>query len=261
MNLCYNVASRFNMLIKYFMEDFKQQKLVLLPTIMGVCLIISATIGALVYYNKDLTNSLSVTGSASVEVVSDSAKFIGDFSRIVKISNLKSGYAQMSADLILVRNFLKEQGIEDKNITISTVSMNENYNYNQNYQTEKEYTLKQQVEVYSIDVNIITSLAQQTQNLINKGVVFSTNPVEYYYTKLPELRVSLLSDAIKDAQIRAGKMAEATGKKVGGLKSAASGVVQVRSANSQEISDYGTYDTSKINKNVMVTVRAAFGLK
>ena len=228
---------------------------------MGACLIISATIWASAYYNKDSSNSLSVTGSASKEVVSDSAKFTGDFSRIVKISSLKSGYDQMSSDLKIVKDFLKEQGIDDKIVTISPVSMNENYNYNSNYQTEKEYTLRQQVEVASSDVSKITSLAQQTQNLINKGVVFSTNPVEYYYTKLPELRVALLSDAIKDAKARAEKMAEATGKKIGDLKSAASGVVQVLPSNSLEVSDYGTYDTAKINKNVMVTVRAAFGLK
>lgn len=228
---------------------------------MGACLIISATIWASAYYNKDSSNSLSVTGSASKEVVSDSAKFTGDFSRIVKISSLKSGYDQMSSDLKIVKDFLKEQGIDDKIVTISPVSMNENYNYNSNYQTEKEYTLRQQVEVASSDVSKITSLAQKTQNLINKGVVFSTNPVEYYYTKLPELRVALLSDAIKDAKARAEKMAEATGKKIGDLKSAASGVVQVLPSNSLEVSDYGTYDTAKINKNVMVTVRAAFGLK
>jgi len=243
------------------MEEIKKQKLILFPIIMGACLIISATIWASAYYNKDSSNSLSVTGSASKEVVSDSAKFTGDFSRIVKISSLKSGYDQMSSDLKIVKDFLKEQGIDDKIVTISPVSMNENYNYNSNYQTEKEYTLRQQVEVASSDVSKITSLAQKTQNLINKGVVFSTNPVEYYYTKLPELRVALLSDAIKDAKARAEKMAEATGKKIGDLKSAASGVVQVLPSNSLEVSDYGTYDTAKINKNVMVTVRAAFGLK
>ena len=229
---------------------------------MGLCLIISAAIWSSSYYNKDTSNSLSVTGSASKEVVSDSAKFTGDFSRVVKISNLKSGYNQIADDLKIVKSFLTEQGIDDKNITISTVSMNENYNYNNNNtQSEKEYTLRQQVEVSSLDINKITSLAQNTQALINKGVIFSTNAVEYYYTKLPELRVSLLSDAIKDAKARADKMAEATGKSVGGLKSAASGVVQVLPSNSLEISDYGTYDTSKINKNIMVTVRAAFGLK
>jgi hypothetical protein len=243
------------------MEELKKQKLILLPTIMGVCLIISATIWATAYYNKDSSNSLSVTGSASKEVVSDSAKFSGSFSRIIKISNLKSGYDQMASDLKIVKNFLKAQGMDDKDVTISTVSMNENYNYNNGNQTEKEYILNQQVEVSSSDVNKITSLAQNTQELINSGIIFSTNPVEYYYTKLPDLRVSLLSDAIKDAKARAEKMAEATGKKVGDLKSAASGVVQVLSSNSLEVSDYGTYDTSKINKNVMVTVRAAFGLK
>jgi hypothetical protein len=242
-------------------EELKKQKIILLPAIMGLCLIISATIWAVAYYNKDTSNSLSVTGSASKQVVSDSAKFSGNFSRIVKVSNLKSGYDQMASDLIIVKNFLKAQGIDDKAITISTVSMNENYNYNNNnYQTEKEYTLNQQVEVSSSDINKITDLAKKTQDLINRGVIFSTNAVEYYYTKLPDLRVSLLSDAIKDAKARAQKMAEATGKHVGDLKSAASGVVQVLPSNSLEISDYGTYDTSKINKNVMVTVRAAFGL-
>ena len=243
-------------------EEIKKQKIILLPAIMGLCLIISAMIWSSAYYNKDTSNSLSVTGSASKEVVSDSAKFSGNFSRIVKVSALKSGYDQIAQDLIIVKKFLKDQGIEDKNITISTVSMYENYKYNNNgVETEKEYNISQTVEVSSPDVAKITALAQKTQDLINKGVIFSTNAVEYYYTKLPDLRVSLLSDAIKDAKARAEQMAKATGKSVGDLKSAASGVVQVLPSNSLEISDYGTYDTSKINKNVMVTVRAAFGLR
>jgi hypothetical protein len=251
----------FNMIPKTMdIEELKKQKIVLLPIIMGICLIISASIWAVAYYNKDTSNSLSVTGSASKEVVSDSAKFSGNFSRIVKISNLKTGYDEMASDLNIVNAFLKTQGIDGKNITISTVSMNENYKYNQNDNSEKEYTLSQQVEVSSLDVNKITDLARKTQDLINRGLIFSTNPVEYYYTKLPDLRVSLLSDAIKDAKARAQKMAEATGKHVGGLKSAASGVVQVLPKNSLEISDYGTYDTSTIDKNIMITVKAAFGL-
>jgi hypothetical protein len=85
--------------------------------------------------------------------------------------------------------------------------------------------------------------------------------LEYSYTKLPELRVSLLSDAVKDAKARAAKLAESSGKKVDVLKSASVGVVQVLPVNSVDVSDYGTYDTSKIDKDVMVTVKAAFTLK
>ncbi|MFA5934321.1 MAG: SIMPL domain-containing protein [Candidatus Paceibacterota bacterium] len=225
-------------------------------------LVLSTIIFSTVFYSSRYSSdSLTVTGSASLQVVSDNAKFTGEFTRIVKVSSLKWGYEQIASDLVKVKSFLKTQGIDEKDITISTVSMFENYNYNNNIQTEKEYTLRQQVEVSSKDITKITSLAQSAQQLINQGVIFSVNPVEYYYSKLPEVRVSLLSDAIKDAMARANKMAESTGMKVGTLKSASSGVVQVLPSNSLEISDYGTYDTSKINKNIMVTVKASFGLK
>ncbi len=39
------------------------------------------------------------------------------------------------------------------------------------------------------------------------------------------------------------------------------GVVQVLSEGSIDVSDYGTYDTSKIDKEVMITVKTTFGLK
>ena len=67
-------------------EEIKKQKIILLPVIMGLCLIISAAIWSNAYYNKDASNSLSVTGSASKDVTSDNAKFSGNFFRIVKIT-------------------------------------------------------------------------------------------------------------------------------------------------------------------------------
>ncbi|MFA6797092.1 MAG: SIMPL domain-containing protein [Candidatus Paceibacterota bacterium] len=230
--------------------------------IIGISIIVCTIIFSVVFYSSRYSSdSLTVTGSASMQVVSDNAKFTGEFTRIAKVSVLGTGYSQIANDLTKVKAFLKTQGIDDKDITISTVSMYENYNYDKNYQTEKEYILRQQVEISSKDIDKITSLAQSAQQLINQGVIFSVNPVEYYYSKLPDVRVNLLSDAIKDAMARANKMAESTGKKVGNLKSASSGVVQVLPSNSLEISDYGTYDTSKINKNIMVTVKASFGMK
>jgi hypothetical protein len=232
--------------------------------IIGACLIISSIIFSIAFYKSRISSdSISVTGSASKEVISDSAKFSGNFSRIVKLNGLKAGYDQMTADLKIVKDFLKNQKIEDKDITISTVSMEQNYDYNQNNVTaaEKDYTLRQTVEVSSSDVAKIGELAQATQSIINKGVIFSVFPVEYYYKNLPEVRVTLLSSAVADAKKRAEEIVSGTGQKIGVLKSAASGVVQVLPANSLEISDYGTYDTSKVNKNIMVTVKAAFNIK
>lgn len=85
--------------------------------------------------------------------------------------------------------------------------------------------------------------------------------MEYYYSKLPELRIELIPDAINDAKLRAQKIAEGSGKKIGVIKSANLGVVQVLPVNSTEVSDWGTYDTSTIEKEVMIPVTVIFEIK
>jgi hypothetical protein len=169
----------------------------------------------------------------------------------------------MAKDEALVKVFMDKNGVKDEELTIAAISMNEDYSYsnNTNPNVEKRYTLSQEVTVDSSEVDKITGLAKQTRTLVDDGVVFTTAGLEYYYSKLSDLRVSLLSDAIKDARARAEKIAGASGKMVGQLKNASSGVVQVLPLNSVEVSDYGAYATGDIKKEVMVTVKAAFTLK
>jgi hypothetical protein len=85
--------------------------------------------------------------------------------------------------------------------------------------------------------------------------------LELTYSKLAEMRVQLLSKAIKDAEERAQAIAKESGRTVGMLRKATSGVVQVLPAGGIEVSDYGSYDTQSLNKEVMVTVRADFSLQ
>ncbi|MBC7321113.1 SIMPL domain-containing protein [bacterium] len=66
---------------------------------------------------------------------------------------------------------------------------------------------------------------------------------------------------MNDARARAERIAQSTGQKVGSLKSASMGVVQVLAPNSTEVSDYGTHNISTIDKEVVVTVRVVFVLK
>jgi len=240
--------------------DKNFNKIIYTGAVLGMCFIIGASINAgLNYKAKQLDNTLSVTGSAKQQITSDTAKWRSSFSRTVSPSELNYGYSQMKTDETLVSNFLKERGINEKDINISPIAMEQNFKYDPN--APKEYNLRQTVEVQSNDVNKITDIAKSTQNLIQKGVIFSSDSLEYYYSKLPELRVAMLSDAIKDAKARAQKIAESSGKSVGSIKSASMGVVQVLPVNSIEISDYGSYDTGTIEKEVMVTVKALFILK
>jgi hypothetical protein len=241
--------------------DNRTKALTIFGIILGASMIASALIGAGVFYKiKSYDNALSVTGSAKREVTSDKVKWTSSITRTARISGLKGGYAQLSRDLADVKAFFKEKGIPDESIIISPVFMNENW---QQYATAetKEYNLTQTFEIQSDDVEMITQVSKNIQTVIDKGIIFQSNAPEYYYSKLPEMRVELLSDALADAKNRAAKLAESTGGKVGALKSASSGVVQVLTPNSTQVSDYGSYDTSKIQKEIMVTVKASFTVK
>ena len=226
----------------------------------GVGIVVAAFIGAYTFYQiRSLDNTLTVTGSTTKQVTSDHVKWVGALNRVVKASTLKAGYSDLARDLVYVKDFLKSKNIPDNQIVISPIFMDQNYDQPQG--AERSYTLRQTIDINSSDVNAIADVAKNIQPLIEKGVIFSTQSLEFTYTKLPQERVAMLADAVKDAKSRASSLAESSGKTVGQLKNASSGVVQVMSSNSNEVSDYGSYDTSKVEKNIMMTVKATFTLR
>ncbi|HEY4696114.1 MAG TPA: SIMPL domain-containing protein [Candidatus Hydromicrobium sp.] len=235
-------------------------KIIYFAIILGICLIISALIGSFTFYKvRSPEDTLSVTGSVRERVTSDIVKWTSNFSRTVPVEELGSGYQMMQNDQRLVLNFFEDNGFTEEDLIISPVFMEQLYLYDPN--APKENALRQTVEIQSTDVEKITSMAKNIQRLIDQGVIFSTQSLEYYYSKLVELRIELIPDAINDAKLRAQKIAEGSGKKIGVIKSANLGVVQVLPVNSTEVSDWGTYDTSTIEKEVMIPVTVIFTLK
>ncbi|MFA5207898.1 MAG: SIMPL domain-containing protein [Candidatus Paceibacterota bacterium] len=242
--------------------EILEKSLIKTSIILGIFLIIGVSIISFSLYQiKAADNTLSVTGSAKQSVTADIVKWNGSFSRTVFSSGLKAGYAQMKADEAVILKFLQDNGITEAELTISPVSMQEQYDYNKTTGSQTEYALVQNVIVQSTDIKKLQTISKNTQTVIDQGVIFSAYAPQYYYSKLPEMRVNLLPEAMKDAQTRAKSIAESTGKKVGTLKSASMGVVQVMQPNSIDISDYGNYDTSTVEKEIMITVKASFSLK
>lgn len=229
--------------------------------ILSAGFILSTLIGAYTFLKvRSLDDVLTVTGSARMEVVADKVKWVTVINRPTTPRTLKAGYEQMANDLALVKKFYTDNGIDEKMLSISPVFMDEVYS---NYMTtgaDKQYNLRQTFMIDSTDVNGVTKLTKNTGSLIASGVVFSTQTLEYSYSKLADLRVSMLKDAVTDAKARANELVNGTGKSVGKLKSASSGVVQVQAKGSNEVSDYGSYDMSTIDKSIMVTVKVTFAL-
>jgi hypothetical protein len=236
------------------------KNLIGLGIILGLSLLISTGLASFTFYKLRSTDNISTTGSATKEYTSDTVKWTSTITRTVTLATVKDGYAKMASDLAAVKSFLSTNGVPDASVDISPIFMNEIYDNNNN-QTNKNYNLVQNITVNSNDVQKIADLSKNTNPLVNQGILFSTVSLEYYYSKLSDVRIALLSDAIADAKARATKLAEAGGKKIGALQSATNGVVQVLAPNSANTSDYGTYDTSSIEKNIMVTVKTSFELK
>ncbi|WP_339662250.1 SIMPL domain-containing protein [Croceibacter atlanticus] len=132
------------------------------------------------------------------------------------------------------------------------------YAENGNYVGEEfvGYELTQSIKIESKDVDKIEKLSREITELLNQGVKFYSEPPRYYYTKLADLKIEMISKATEDARIRAEKISEFSGGNLGELQSARMGIFQITGQNSNE--DYswgGTYNTSSREKTASITMK------
>jgi hypothetical protein len=106
----------------------------------------------------------------------------------------------------------------------------------------------------------VTEVSRQSTELIEEDVELISQPPEYFYTKLAELKLEMLGKASADARKRAGQIVSCAGNKIGVMRSARMGVFQITPANSVEVADYGMNDTSSLQKKVTAVVHAEFSI-
>lgn len=234
--------------------------LVAAATVLVVGAIIVAGIGAYTAYDIKLArDSVEVTGSAKEAVTADMARWIINLDTKTGITDQQAGYDRLEQATTKITDYLESQGFTD----YETPSINsyQNYTYPQYGEpTFVGYNISRQIIVRSNDIDHISELANRVEPFTGSGYNVTTQSLELTYSKLDEMRVKLLSEAIKDAHARAESIASESGRSVGVLRNASSGVVQVLPKGSIDISDYGYYDTQSKDKEVMVTVRATFEL-
>lgn len=227
--------------------------------VLGVALLGSAGLVSQTLYSiRALDNTLSTTGSAKQKVTADTVKWSINVTRSTYESGIPSAYTQVGRDMDAVKAYLLKQGVTGEQIRSAPIFVDQDYSYSSDPNAPKRYVVRQMVTVESSDVQKVKSISESIGALVSQGIIISPQMPEYFISTLPNLRVSLLGAALEDAKARAGEIAKSAGNSVGKLKSAASGVVQVLQPNSIDVADYGAYDTSTIDKEVMVTVRATF---
>ena len=237
--------------------------------IIGVALVVGTVITAqtIDYVKTFNTSLLTVTGTAQTVVTSDQVQWNGSYTVQVSTQNLKQGYAQMAQDAAAVTGFVQQAGLSASDINISPVTMNLNYVDCKASPTAcgpygpDTYQLTQNVQVNSDEVEAVTRLAQNIQPLIQEGVVFSSQGLNYYYSHLSGLRAKMLALATRNARDRAQQITGSVGSHVGQLISVTTEPFQITPVNSAQVSNGGQYDTTTIKKQVQAIVQATFRLQ
>ena len=211
---------------------------------------------------KSSRQTIRVKGFAEQRIDSDLAVWTGTYGN--QSPDLVAAYQRLKADRKKVINFLHGQGVDDSAIDVLPVTTLTQYARDaKGYQTNtiEGYRLSQRVRVTSNDIEQITRISRESGQLIEEGIGFESDAPNYLYTKLNDLKISLLEAATRDAKQRAKALAENSGSTVGALRSASQGVFQITAPNVTEVSDYGISDTSTIEKAVKAVVTMEFAIE
>jgi hypothetical protein len=203
-------------------------------------------------------NGITVTGSAKTSATADNAVWTLNVS--LTRQTVSDAVTKVGNDVAAVTKYLTAGGIPADELTLGSVSTyaNEEYSNGNNTGRILNYRASRDVVVRSQDVQLISKLSQGIGSILQAGVSVNNYGPQYYLSTLPKLRPQLLEKAMKDAKVRAVAITKAVGGKVGAVEAVRSGVFQVTTPDSTEISDSGSYDTSSIEKTVTSTVSVTF---
>jgi hypothetical protein len=229
--------------------------------LLAVALVLGAWFVADGIRDRDNANEvITVTGSAKKQIVSDYVIWNASISS--QRDTAAAAARELAGWTAQIRAFLRANGVEDGELTIqpiSTETITGDFDGEQSSQIVA-YRLTRSFEVRSPRVEEIRRVAEASSQLIARGVPFAPQPPQYVYTRLADIRPELLAAATQDAQNRGEVLVEATGAELGSLRGVDVGVFQVTSPNSTEVSDYGVYDTTTVNKEVTAVVNVTFAL-
>jgi len=232
--------------------------------VVAIILVIGVISAALIMTNgivkiKATRTNIVVTGSAKQQITSDLIVWTGSFH--AESENLQDAYAKLEASRDKVSAYLTDKGIKEDDFVFSSITTMINYAMNDygNYTNEIDnYTLSQTVTISSEEIDKITDISRNATELLNQDVAFESYPPQYFYTKLADLKVTMLAEATKDARKRAEMIVENAGNKLGDLKYADMGVMQFTPLYSNEFDDYGINDTSSLEKEITAVVHCQF---
>jgi uncharacterized protein len=178
--------------------------------------------------------------------------------------DLTSLSAKTEADKTIVLQFLAQQGIQPPEIEIGVVRVVDTQanEYGGGNRAPHRYIVEQQITVRTSRVDEVSSAAQKTMQLLQKGIVLGGNPgqgVTYKFNGLNSIKPDMITEATRNARAAADRFAADSGSKVGAIRQANQGVFTILAADQGSDTGEGGGDFGggafAADSSIMKTVR------
>ena len=202
--------------------------------------------GIKIFSQRDRT--ISVKGLAEREVLADKVIWPLPFKEVG--NDLTVLYNNLKTKNQAIVSFLKSKGITDEEISISApqvVDMQAE-RYNVNMPTYR-YNITSVVTVMSNKIQLVRELMSEQGDLLNQGIAVSGQDyqyqVQFLFTKLNDIKPSMIEEATKNARAAAEKFAKDSESKLGKIQSADQGQFSIndRDANTPYVKNVRVVST------------------
>ncbi len=245
----------------------KEMKTNISSIVFSTAIVISSIVLGNAYMNRNKPErTIAVTGHGVTNFTSDLIVWEGEFTK--SNTDLQQAYIDLKKDKKVVMDYLATHGIDATtavfNAVITDRKTQSNYSATGTYIGENfiGYELSQTIMISSNEVEKIEKISREITELLNKGVQFYSKKPRYYYTKLAELKIEMISKATENAKLRAEKIAVNSGSELDELTVAKMGIFQITGRHSGEDHSWGgALNTSSREKTASITTKLTYTLK
>jgi hypothetical protein len=240
--------------------------------IIAIALVISFGINAL-FIGRSLQRfktedrSVSVKGLSEREVKADLV--VWNIQTRIVCDNLMDGSKQVEGSKnqivkFLIQNQIKSEEIITEGISVFDKKANQYGNFQQD--NSPRYLVSQIIQIRSSNVDQVQAVSRMTGELLQAGVVISNNeygnPIQFYFTKLNDIKPEMISEATQKAKEAARKFATENDANLGRLKMANQGLFTIVDRTASLSTGDGGYSsgTNDLYKKVRVVISAEYSI-
>ena len=176
------------------------------------------------FANKD--RHVTVKGLAEREVPAD--KVTWSIGTKVTGNDLPTLYEGINQQTAKIKKFLKQGGIDEKEITINPPSISdlEAREWGENNKNFR-YIVSTTITVATNKVEQVNKAIFQQAELLKQGVAIENSNAQYEYASFQQMKPEMMAEAIKNAQKTAEQFAEASNASLGGIQTAGQGQFEI----------------------------------